>query len=122
MSGTTSTISILKNNNMIKTIFVNYDGEPSRSGKILNEYYCNTELVNNLIKKGNISGLNVDENFSDKKPAILFKTKEEYLEKVKYYNFNYLFKEKEQIWYIVKGNKLNSLSELLDKKTKERVN
>lgn len=113
MSGTTSTISILKLDKTIKTISTNYDGSPSYTGKILNSSYIDTKSVDSLIAQGNISGLHASENLSNKQPFLTFSTKKEYLENVQHYNFNYLFKEEEQNWYLVKENKLQKFAEIL---------
>lgn len=113
MSGTTSTISILKLDKTIKTSSTNYDGNPSHTGKILNISYIDTKSVDYLISQGNISGLHAAENLSNKQSALIFSTKKEYLENVQHYNFNYLFKEEDQNWYLVKGNKLQKLAEIL---------
>lgn len=114
MSGTTATISILKLDKTIQRISVNYDGNPSYTGKVLSDSYANIESVEALISQGNLSALNTDKNLSNKDPALIFSTKKEYLENIKYYSFNYIFTEKDNTWYLVKGNKLKNLHEVLE--------
>lgn len=113
MSGTTCSISIMQKNNKIKTIKANYNGELLYSGKILNNFFNSIKEVKNLIKKGNISGLHEENNSSNKKKAIVFNNKKEYMEENKYNNFNYLFKEEDETWYLVKRNGLKKLSDFI---------
>jgi hypothetical protein len=115
MSGTQATISILKSDKTIETIFTNYDGGLLQTGKILNNCYTDAVLVKTLISKGNVSGVHANENLSNKNAALNFLTKKDYWEKVQCFDYNYLFKEDEKTWCIVKNNKIQNLTEVLAK-------
>lgn len=105
MSGTTCSISIMKNNGEIQSISSNYDGSPDVSGDLLIRLYSEINEVVKLISKGNISKLGEERNFSDKSKPLLFKTKKEYFIWIKRFNFNYLFHEVDKCWYLIKKNK-----------------
>lgn len=52
MSGTTCSISIMKNNGEIRSISSNYDGSPDVSGDLLIRLYSEINEVVKLISKG----------------------------------------------------------------------
>lgn len=54
---TRSNIGILNSNGTINSIYCHWDGYPSNNGKILLEYYQDTEKIKKLINGGDISYL-----------------------------------------------------------------
>lgn len=56
---TRSTISYIREDGFIATIYCHLDGYPRHNGKILNNYYKSYEKVSRLIECGGISSLNV---------------------------------------------------------------
>lgn len=117
---TRSTISILKKNGEVRSVYCHWDGYPSNNGVILLVHYEEPKKVNQLFKLGDISSLGKhispvegeetpedkvtqfygrdrnEKNVSAKKFANL----EEYATKADFQEYDYLFDETKKKWFL----------------------
>jgi hypothetical protein len=109
---TRSTISLLTKENVVKTIYCHFDGYLSNNGNILKESYTDYEKITSLIALGSLSSLNqtIESCFAyhrDRNEDLeitVFKSLEEYLNKIIGYGeeFNYIFIDGK--WYYSTDN------------------
>lgn len=129
---TNSTISIQHKDGSIDGVYCHWDGYPSWNGQILYAFYNTPEKVNELISHGGISslGMNIgeklpedwDEAYKAKKNNFQceFYTRDrgEEIEishdkDIEQQEYNYLFEEGNEKWYLVDGNTKTPLSKVI---------
>lgn len=119
---TRSTISILKKDNVITSIYCHNDGYLAGVGSILYEFYRDTKTLNSLIELGDMSFL----EFNVKSSYFYHRDGNEDLKVTKYssykdfksenfLDFNYIFKEEDEKWYLInkETREFDDLSDLL---------
>lgn len=145
--GTRSTIAFLANDGQVTSIYCHWDGYISHNGAILYEHYQNADKVRELVSHGALSSL--AENVSpgpgqahsfDKKAegvcayygrdrgesdvgASVYASLAEYAEGNDFQEYDYVFKEKNNTWYLfnTSTNKLQKLLTLVKKECKDVV-
>ena len=136
---TRSTISILRQNGTLSSIYCHWDGYFSYNGAILLTFYKNVEKVKELIELGDISTL--DENigvaidFDDSKTrtknkqvlaykrdghedetgSVDYKSLDSFIESGNLQEFDYVFDEQLNAWYYIDGTELKRLTKKLVK-------
>jgi hypothetical protein len=55
--GTSATISVPRPDGRVDSVYVNFDGDPARTGKLLKERYNSLERAREIIALGNLSFL-----------------------------------------------------------------
>ena len=128
--GTRSTIALLEKEGSLKSVFVHWDGYISNNGVILYQHYKNIDKVRQLIELGSISSLKEDiipplgvehtvakphsgvtsfydrDGKEDNNNASCFSSLEDYFEHGELQEYNYVFKEKSNQWYVLNPNKI----------------
>lgn len=123
--GTRSTIAILSNDGTIKSVYAHWDGYISHNGLILFQHYQDVNKVKELISLGNLSSLgkeikppkgikhSYDKPYEDvttfygrdrgesDNSASEFPSLENYLKKGDFQEYDYVFHEKENKWYLL---------------------
>jgi len=125
---TRSTISILKKDNTIESSFAHWDGYMSHNGAILFLHYSDPGKVKSLISFGSISSL-ANEVFPKGKhsydnreegitvfygrdrgetdcPSIKFDNISDFVKNNDFQEFDYIYKEKNNKWYLFEPSKL----------------
>lgn len=137
---TRSSIAIIKEDGSVKQIYAHWDGYTSHNGVILFNYYRTSEKVNELIDLGNLSYLqpevkpkgkhsydNPEDGVTifyhrDRNEQTHFQTKrfkdvESFMMKGNFQDYDYVFKENNQKWYLIdhENKKLRALKGLIKK-------
>lgn len=140
---TRSTIAILKKDNSVDAIYCHSDGYLSHNGELLFAEYSEVEKVKALISLGDMSFLDREvsppssqhHNFDNRYPGVSvfygrdrgeegvgtsrFNSLEEYLKSDFFQEYDYIFNEKKNSWYLINQNNLK-LEKLSTKLLKER--
>ena len=114
---TRSTISILKKDGSLKSIYCHWDGYLEGVGETLIVNYKTPLQVNELIKNGDISSLgttiNETEFYHDKDAKVAF-LEYKSLDEIGYFNslqhYNYIYKEQEQRWEYFRWHEINKMT------------
>lgn len=134
---TRSTISILYKDGTVKSIYCHSDGYFSYNGVMLMQHYTDFNKVNDLIDLGDISSLAENVNptgshsFDDREAGIVVaygrdrgekgieaaqhQNIEDFITEGNLQEYDYVFKEKNETWYLVKNKKLSKLLTLMKK-------
>lgn len=129
---TRSTISILKKDGSVISAYCHSDGYISYNGAILFLYYDKKEKVNELLSFGQMSSLDKDvkttvfygrDRGENSTEAIEYKNYKEFFNDGDFQEYDYIFNEEKEKWYLIdlEKNKLKPLG-LLVKKEKENLN
>lgn len=140
---TRSTISIIYNSGNVDSIYCHSDGYLSYNGIVLFNYYRDVKKVKKLISLGNLSSLDLNieppnhskHNFNNREEGVCtfyerdrgeknqqssyYKDIFEFISNGFFQEYDYIFKEKNQKWYILKNNKLKLLESLLKKEVND---
>lgn len=106
---TNSTIAIEKANGQVEAIYCHWDGYLDGVGQELLDNYCCTENVQELIDEGHHSSI-AGEAVSYKsmgrgeQPAQKYSNLKSYVNEGDFEEYNYLFKESDESWYLIKSN------------------
>ncbi len=141
---TRSSISMISLDGSVRQIYCHSDGYLSYNGVCLYTYYSSSELVDEMMKLGDASSIDKflsphsdthhfdhrEENIStfykrDRKETdvdcLHFSNLNEFLSKGNFQGYDYVFKEKNQKWYLLEKNKFKVLKTLLKKIPHDKI-
>jgi hypothetical protein len=125
---TTSTIAILTTEGCINSVYVHGGGQLQYNGSIIFQHYQEINKIKDLINLGSLSSLgsyvsvpqtdNINYNVTlaylrDRGRVDTLSGKyqslDDYLEKGNLQNYNYLFNEKDKVWYFLKEKNIKDM-------------
>jgi hypothetical protein len=114
---TRSTISILKKDGSLRSVYCHWDGYLEGVGETLIINYKTPQQVNELIENGDISslGLTINESeFYHKKDSRIAYLEYKSLDEQGYFHslqdYNYIYKEQEQRWEYFRWYEINKMT------------